>query len=47
MEFSDVELKAIRSALEYKVHLGDCVDRVRIYIEIIDKIDKLIEKSGD
>ena len=45
MEFSDVELKAIKSALESRVHLGDCVDRVKIYIEIIDKIDKLIKKE--
>lgn len=47
VNITDTELELIKDAIIQRIHLGDDLCKVRAFIEIIDKIDKLIEKSGD
>ena len=42
---TDTELDLIKDAIIQRIHLGDDLCKVRAFIEIIDKIDKLIERK--
>ena len=39
------ELDLIKDAIIQRIHLGDDLCKVRAFIEIIDKIDKMIERK--
>ena len=43
---TDTELELIKDAIIQRIHLGDDLCKVRAFIEIIDKIDKMIERKG-
>lgn len=44
-DITNDELRLITSAIVERIHLGDSESKIRKYIEILDKIDKLIERK--